>query len=82
VSLKLRSKRVSSSGVKHDANVNVMIIKYFRQTFLANYFFSQNYVKLIEKWIITLVFQEKRQFFRPKLAKIAKKVIITLTHQK
>jgi hypothetical protein len=34
-------------------------------------FFAQNKAKLCKTWIITLVFEKKRQFFHRKLAKIA-----------
>jgi hypothetical protein len=35
-------------------------------------FLTQNSAKLCTKWIIALVYEKKRQFFRRKLVKIAR----------
>jgi hypothetical protein len=42
-------------------------------------FSTQNKAKLCKHFTISLVFEKKRQFFRRKLAKFAKNVIITST---
>jgi hypothetical protein len=64
------------------AGTDVMLLKIFSPKYLAKKlaFFAQIKAKLYKNWIITLVFDKKRQLFSPKMAKkIAKIVFITST---
>jgi hypothetical protein len=56
------------------AGTDVMILKYFRQKNRRKIWrlLMQNTAEFCKKWIITLFFWEKRQFFRLKSVKIAK----------